>query len=61
MYNGTANTANLVGMMFLVDTGSPTTPPAGFPGANDHWHNHGPLCVNQAGVVIGEIPPMTLQ
>jgi hypothetical protein len=60
MYNGTSPTNNLVGMMFLVDTGSSTTPPAGFPGANDHWHNHGPLCVrNSDQVVIGEIPPMT--
>ncbi|HEX2383689.1 MAG TPA: hypothetical protein VHI95_13685 [Acidimicrobiales bacterium] len=58
MYNGTASTANLVGMMFLVDSGA--SPPAGFPGANDHWHNHGPLCVrNSDGVVIGEVPPMT--
>ena len=63
MYNGTASTANLVGMMFLVDTGgtsTTTTPPAGFPGANDHWHNHGALCVrNSDGVVIGEVPPMS--
>ena len=54
MYNGTAPTNNLVGMMFLVDTGSSTTPPAGFPGGNDQWHNHGLLCV-KGGVVIGEI------
>jgi len=55
MFNGTANTANLVGMMFLVDTGSTTTPPAGFPGANDHWHNHGVLCVRDSDqVVVGE-------
>jgi hypothetical protein len=63
MYNGTASTANLVGMMFLVDTGGTSTttlPPAGFPGANDHWHNHGPLCIrNSDGVVIGEVPPMS--
>ena len=25
------------------------TPPAGFPGNNDHWHNHGPLCVTAPG------------
>ena len=60
MYNGTSSTSNLVGMMFLVDTGSSTTPPAGFPGANDHWHNHGPLCIrNSDQVVVGEVPPMT--
>jgi hypothetical protein len=45
MYNGTANTANLVGMMFLVDTGT-ASPPAGFSGDNDHWHNHNELCID---------------
>lgn len=60
MYNGTAPTANLVGMMFLVDTGgdsTTTTPPAGFAGANDHWHNHGQLCykANSYPFVLGEI------
>jgi len=45
MFNGTADTANLVGMMFLVESGA--SPPAGFPGANDHWHNHGPLCYKE--------------
>ena len=70
MYNGTSPTNNLVGMMFLVCVQVPQVgacvgsssnpPPAGFPGDNDHWHNHGPLCVRGSdGVVIGEIPPMT--
>jgi hypothetical protein len=61
MYNGTAPTSNLVGMMFLTDTGSSTTPPPGFPGANDHWHNHGPLCYKSGAnpFVIGEVPPMS--
>ncbi len=44
LYNGTAPTANLAGLMFLVESGA--TPPAGFPGANDHWHNHDKLCVD---------------
>jgi hypothetical protein len=60
LYNGTSPTSNLAGMMFLVDTGSSTTPPPGFPGANDHWHNHGPLCYKAGATpyIIGEIPPM---
>jgi hypothetical protein len=61
LYNGTAPTSNLAGMMFLTDTGSSTTPPAGFPGNNDHWHNHGPLCY-KAGAnpyIIGESPQMS--
>jgi hypothetical protein len=54
-YNGTAPTSNLAGMMFLVDT-NVTQPPAGFPGANDHWHNHDKLCVDADAVpmIIGE-------
>jgi hypothetical protein len=43
-YNGTAPTARLAGMMFLVESG--TQPPAGFPGNNDHWHNHDVLCID---------------
>jgi hypothetical protein len=54
MYNGTAPTANLVGMMFLVESGP--APPAGFPGNNDHWHNHGPLCYKAGAFpfILGE-------
>jgi hypothetical protein len=53
-YNGTSNSANLSGMMFLVDSG--VKPPAGFPGANDHWHNHDKLCIDADAnpFVIGE-------
>jgi hypothetical protein len=43
-YNGTASTAKLAGMMFLVDSGA--DPPAGFQGTNDHWHNHDALCID---------------
>lgn len=55
VYNGSANTARLAGMMFVVQTSGP--PPAyGFPGANDHWHNHDELCVkaNATPFIIGE-------
>lgn len=53
-YNGTAPTSRLVGMMFLVESG--LAPPAGFPGSNDHWHNHDKLCIDADAVphVIGE-------
>lgn len=54
LYNGTASTAKLVGMMFLVESGA--SPPAGFPGANDHWHNHEKLCLDADAIpfIIGE-------
>ena len=54
LYNGTAPTAKLAGMMFLVEGGA--TPPEGFPGANDHWHNHDKLCIDADATpfVIGE-------
>jgi len=54
LYNGTAPTSNLAGMMFLVESGA--APPAGFPGANDHWHNHGLLCYKAGATpfILGE-------
>ena len=54
LYNGKAPTAKLAGMMFLVESGA--SPPAGFAGANDHWHNHDPLCIDADAIpyVIGE-------
>ncbi len=45
MYDGTSPGSLLTGMMYLLDTGS-TTPPSGFPGDNDHWHQHGALCTD---------------
>jgi hypothetical protein len=53
-YNGTAPTARLAGMMFLVDSG--VDPPSGFAGPNDHWHNHDELCIDADAepMVIGE-------
>ena len=54
MYDGTAPTSKLAGMMFLVSSGS--RPPAGFPGGNDQWHQHGPLCnkANAVPFIVGE-------
>jgi hypothetical protein len=57
MYDGTAADSGLTGMMFLTDTGS-TTPPAGFAGDNDHFHQHGELCYDPtpdaSPFIIGE-------
>ena len=43
-YNSAALSGALVGMMFLEEGGS--SPPEGFAGANDHWHNHDELCID---------------
>ncbi len=52
LYDGTEPDARLSGMMFL-ERGE--RPPAGFPGGNDHWHNHPTLCFNAArSFVLGE-------
>jgi len=54
MYDGTGPTAKLTGMMFLVNSGM--NPPAGFPGANDQWHQHHELCTDSTAspFIIGE-------
>lgn len=54
-FNGTAPNSALMGMMFLTESGA--APPAGFPGGNDHWHNHStPLCykANSIPYIVGE-------
>jgi len=52
LYDGSELESRLAGMMFL-ETGD--VPPAGFPGGNDHWHNHPHLCYSQArDFVLGE-------
>lgn len=50
MFEGTGPTARVTGMMFLVQSGM--MPPAGFPGANDHWHQHHELCVTRANPIF---------
>jgi hypothetical protein len=54
LYDGTQPTSRIVGLSYLVlTTGSP---PDGFAGPNDRWHQHnlnGGLCINRGGVVIG--------
>lgn len=57
MYDGTAPDSKITGMMYLVDEGS-SSPPPGFLGLNDHWHQHGHLCTDPAPgaypFIIGE-------
>ncbi len=53
MFDGTTPDSKLTGMMFLVQSGM--MPPAGFPGDNDHWHQHHELCVaGGSPFIVGE-------
>jgi hypothetical protein len=54
LYDGTNLDSRIVGLSYLVF--HDITPPAGFAGPNDLWHQHtfnGGLCINRAGVVVG--------
>ncbi|HEY7440338.1 MAG TPA: hypothetical protein VIC35_13165 [Acidimicrobiia bacterium] len=54
LYDGTQPTSRIVGLSYLLF--HPGGPPPGFPGPNDHWHQHnfnGGLCIGNAGIVIG--------
>ena len=54
LYDGTAPTARIVGLSYLV--WHPGGAPQGFIGPNDVWHQHtfnGGLCIGNDGVVIG--------
>jgi hypothetical protein len=54
LYDGTNPDSRIVGLSYLVF--HDITPPAGFAGPNDLWHQHtfnGGLCINRDGVVIG--------
>jgi hypothetical protein len=52
MYGGNGPNAPLVGVMWLVDSGS-APPPVGLPGGNDHWHRHMLLCMVH-GIIVAE-------
>jgi hypothetical protein len=55
LYDGTQPNSRIVGLSFLVFT-NPLTPPGGFAGPNDRWHQHtfnGGLCIDRGGLVIG--------
>jgi hypothetical protein len=55
IYDGTAPTSHVVGLMY----GSYSlNPPEGFAGPNDHWHRHTNLCITFSGGKIGiPFPP----
>jgi hypothetical protein len=55
IYDGTAPTSSIVGLMY----GSfALSPPAGFAGPNDHWHRHRNLCITFHNGAIGiPFPP----
>jgi hypothetical protein len=55
IYDGTAPTSRVVGLMY----GSfAVNPPSGFAGPNDHWHRHSNVCVvfGKAGITIPFAP-----
>ncbi len=55
LYDGTQPDSKIVGLSYLVFHGD--TPPDGFAGANDHWHQHnanGGLCFKGASVIGSE-------
>ena len=55
IYEGTAPTSKVVGLMYASFA---TYPPDGFAGPNDHWHRHTNLCITfeKAGIGI-PFPP----
>jgi hypothetical protein len=51
LFDGTDPDSRIVGLSYFV---LGTTPPAGFAGPNDHWHQHKGLCLRGTLVVGGE-------
>jgi hypothetical protein len=55
IYEGTAPTSRVVGLMYGSFT---VSPPEGFAGPNDHWHRHTNLCVVfEKGQIAIPFPP----
>jgi hypothetical protein len=54
LFNGTGPDAQLVGFNYIVQGGPNHTPPDGFPGDFDQWHEHPVLCMKN-GIVVGEV------
>jgi hypothetical protein len=55
IYQGTAPTSGVVGLMYGSFT---VSPPEGFPGPNDHWHRHTNLCITfEKGKIGIPYPP----
>jgi hypothetical protein len=53
LYDGTRPDSRLQGVAYFVLSGK-DTPPEGFAGPNDHWHQHVGLCLKGGQVVGGE-------
>ena len=51
IYNGTSQTASIVGLMYL-GSGAGGVAPEGFAGPNDHWHRHSGVCLKGAEVIF---------
>lgn len=57
IYDGTAPTSHIVGLMYGAYT---LNAPDGFAGPNDHWHRHANLCIQFAhGKIEVPFPPDT--
>ena len=55
IYDGVSPSSRIVGLMYV---SLAKTPPAGFPGPNDHWHQHSNLCIKYGANGIGvPFPP----
>jgi len=55
LYDGVLPTSRVAGLAYYVISGM--TPPEGFAGPNDHWHQHPAVCVTPTGPVLaGDAP-----
>jgi hypothetical protein len=55
IYDGTSPGSRIVGLMYV---SLAENPPAGFPGPNDHWHQHSNLCIKYgANGIAVPFPP----
>ena len=53
LYDSSGTDGRMVGLSYWVRSGK-GTPPEGFAGPNDHWHQHIGLCVGRGGVIGNE-------
>jgi hypothetical protein len=54
LYDGNGLDAKIVGLSYLGLT-NPQTPPEGFTGPNDPWHQHIGLCIGRGARVLGDV------
>ncbi len=57
LYDGVAPTSRVAGLAYYVISG--TSPPDGFAGPNDGWHQHPAVCVTPKGPVLAGDAPET--